>query len=323
MAKKWRKRLVVAKIEDTYGQGSADMTGATLLEVKSLDGGNPYAGNTVTRERVRDGLGSFEQVNTSPFVERTLRVPLAGSGTAGEPPSFGILLRACGLSETIDTATVGSESVTYLPVSDNHESIELWWIEDGQLQHSPGVRGTFTITTDAQNLPHIEFSLTGLYKKTVNGGNASLATRGPQAKELPVNKQNTLASIDGHLARMSSFSLNVGNQVDHTDLVNHVSVDINNRDVTGSTNIEAPDIATKDYFAMVESHNGVTLVPLSLTHKDAAEHEVVIAGDQVQVSTISPTDNQSKIHYDLGLRFIPSAANDDDFSLVFRAAAAP
>jgi len=93
--------------------------------------------------------------------------------------------------------------------------------------------------------------------------------------------------------------------------------------VTGSTNIEAPDIATKDYFAMVESHNGVTLVGLSLTHKDAAEHEVVIAGDQVQVSTISPTDNQSKIHYDLGLRFIPSAANDDDFRLVFRAAAAP
>lgn len=31
MAKKWRRRYAVAKLESTYGQGSANMTDATIL----------------------------------------------------------------------------------------------------------------------------------------------------------------------------------------------------------------------------------------------------------------------------------------------------
>lgn len=318
MAKKWRKRYVVAKLESAYGEGSADMTEATILEVVMLDGGNPYAGNTVDRERMRDGLGAFEQVNTGPYVERQIRVPFAGNGTAGEPPAYGMLLRACGLSETIDTETPGSETVTYQPASDDHESVELWWIEDGQTQHITGARGTMSVTTDSQSLPYIEFNFTGLYEKTAAGGDASTATQATQAKELPVNKQNTTASIDGHAARMSTLSFELGNQVEYRNLVNHESVHITDRSATGSTNIEAPDIATKDYFAAVESHNGVTLVPLTFTHGTEGGETIVIESSNVQLSTISPTDNQGIMHYDLGLRFLPTAGNDDDFTLTYK-----
>lgn len=316
MAKKWRKRYAVAKIEATYGTPSADMTGATVLEVVMLDGGNPYAGNTVDRERMRDGLGAFEQVNTGPYVERTIRVPFAGQGTRGEAPAYGALLRACGLSETIDL-TVDAESVTYQPVSEDHESLELWWIEDGQMQHISGARGTFSITTDSQGLPSIEFQFTGLYKKTEAAGDASLADPAVQAKEFPVNELNTTASIDGHAAAMSTLSLEAGNQVEYRNLINHESVHITDRSVTGSTNIEAPDLATKDYFAAVESHNGVTLVPVSLTHGTVDGNTIELSGTNVQLSTITPTDNQGIMHYDIGLRFLPDGSADDDFTLVY------
>lgn len=318
MAKMWRKRYAVAALEATYGEGAADMSGATILEVVMLEGGNPYAGNTVDRERMRDGLGAFEQVNTGPYVERQIRVPLAGQGTAGEPPAYGMLLRACGLSETIDTTTPGSETVTYQPVSDSHESVVIWWIEDGQMQRIKGARGTASVTTDSQGLPYIQFNFTGLYEKTAAGADASLATQAVQAKELPVNKQNTTASIDGHAARMSSLSFEMGNQVEYRNLVNYEGVHITDRSVTGSTNIEAPDIATKDYFTAVESHNGVTLVPMTLTHGIEAGNIVELSGPNVQLSTISPTDNQGIMHYDVGLRFLPDGSADDDFTLVFK-----
>ncbi|RTR01939.1 phage tail tube protein [Halomonas nitroreducens] len=316
MAKKWRKRYAVAKIESAYGTPSADMTGATILEVVMLDGGNPYAGNTVERERMRDGLGGFEQVNTGPYVERTLRLPLAGQGTAGEAPAYGPLLRACGMSETVNVGT----DVVYQPVSENHESLELWWIEDGQMQHISGAHGTLTISADAQGLPYIEFSFTGLYKKTEAAGDASVATQAVQAKEVPVNKANTTAAIDGHSACLASLSLDVGNQVEYRNLVNCESVHITDRGVTGTANIEAPDLATKDYFAAVESHKsaGVNLVAATLTHGTVAGNIVELAGTHVQLSSISPTDNQGIMHYDLGLRFLPDGSADDDFTLTFK-----
>lgn len=313
MAKKWRKRLAVVKLESTYGEGSADMAGATIIEAVMLEGGNPYAGNTVERERMRQGLGAYEQINTGPYVERTIRVPLAGHTDPGEAPPYAPLLRACGLSETS-----GTGETSYQPVSDGYESAEIWWIEEGQVQHMTGVRGTAQIGSDSQSLPFIEFSLTGLYERTKAGGDASAADTASQAKELPVNKQNTVASIDGHAACMASLSLELGNTVEYRGLVNCESIQITERAVTGSTNIEAPDLATKDYFDAVESHNGVTLVPVSLTHKDASHNEIEISGAQVQLSSISPTENQGIMHYDLGLRFLPDGSADDDFTLTFR-----
>lgn len=314
MAKKWRKRYVVAKTEATYGTPSADMTGATILEMVMLDGGNPYAGNTVDRERMRDGLGAFEQVNTGPYVERTMRAPFAGQGTAGEAPAYGVLLRACGMSETVN---MGAD-VVYQPVSENQESLELWWMEDGQMQHISGARGTFSITANSQGLPYIEFNFTGLYKKTEAAADASMATQAVQAKELPINKQNTTASIDGHNACMSSLSLDIGNSVEYRNMVNCESVHIADRQATGSTNIEAPDLAAVDYFAKVESHNGVTLVPLTLTHGTKPGNIIELKGDQVQLNSISPTDNQDIMHYDLGLRFLPTGSDDNDFTLTFK-----
>ncbi len=314
MSKQWRRRLAVVAVETQYGV-APDPATATILEVVMLDAGNPYAGNTVERERMRYGFGNFEQINTGPSVERQIRVPFSGSGTAGEPPAYSPLLRACALSETIDN-TVDSESVTYQPVSQGMDSVTIWWYEDGQVQEIRGARGTYEIGADAQSLPYWQFNLTGLYSRpenapTVQGAESTIAG------EVPINKQNSTFTLFGYPARLQAFSQNAGNQVEYRNLVGYEGVHITDRRVTGNITIEAPALADFNAFEKVESHQLVTLGEVTLTHGTAPGNIIKAEGLQAQAANITPSDNQGIMHYGMEIRYLPTGSNDDDVKYVF------
>ena len=314
MSKQWRRRLAVVAVETQYGV-APDPATATILEVVMLDAGNPYAGNTVERERMRYGFGNFEQINTGPNVERQIRVPFSGSGTAGEPPAYSPLLRACALSETIDN-TVDSESVTYQPVSQGMDSVTIWWYEDGQVQEIRGARGTYEIGADAQSLPYWQFNLTGLYSRpenapTVQGAESTVAG------EVPINKQNSTFTLFGYPARLQAFSQNAGNQVEYRNLVGYEGVHITDRRVTGNITIEAPALADFNAFEKVESHQLVTLGEVTLTHGTAPGNIIKAEGLQAQAANITPSDNQGIMHYGMEIRYLPTGSNDDDVKYVF------
>lgn len=317
MSKQWRRRLAVVAVEDEYGV-APDPTTATILEVVMLDAGNPYAGNTVERERMRNGFGNFGQINTGPNVERQIRVPFSGSGTPGEPPAYSPLMRACALAETIDNETPGSESVTYEPVSDDAsmDSLTIWWYEDGQVQEITGARGTYEIGADAQSLPYWQFNFTGLYSRpeaapTVEGEESTVAG------EVPINKQNSTFSMFGLAARMQSFSHNVGNQVEYRNLVGYEGVHITDRRATGNVTIEAPDLSELNVFEKVESHQGITLDSVALTHGTEAGNIIKVEGMQVQAANVTPSDNQGIMHYGMELRYLPTGSDDNDVKYVF------
>ncbi len=314
MSKQWRRRLAVVAVETQYGV-APDPATATILEVVMLDAGNPYAGNTVERERMRYGFGNFEQINTGPSVERQIRVPFSGSGTAGEPPAYSPLLRACALSETIDN-TVDSESVTYQPVSQGMDSVTIWWYEDGQVQEIRGARGTYEIGADAQSLPYWQFNLTGLYSRpenapTVQGAESTIAG------EVPINKQNSTFTLFGYPARLQAFSQNAGNQVEYRNLLGYEGVHITDRRVTGNITIEAPALADFNAFEKVESHQLVTLGEVTLTHGTAPGNIIKAEGLQAQAANITPSDNQGIMHYGMEIRYLPTGSNDDDVKYVF------
>ena len=110
MSKQWRRRLAVVAVETEYGV-APDPATATILEVVMLDAGNPYAGNTVERERMRYGFGGFEQINTGPNVERQIRVPFSGSGQTKSK-----------LSSSIRAMSIPAISKPSLPVADRTTS---------------------------------------------------------------------------------------------------------------------------------------------------------------------------------------------------------
>ena len=113
---KTRKKYILAKIETTYGTDPTPAAANAILTSglqRSL-----YEGNVVTRELDRETLGNDETVNTAPYVMIEFAVELAGAGTAGDAPDYGVLLRACGFAETIDAGV----DVEYAPVSSGFES---------------------------------------------------------------------------------------------------------------------------------------------------------------------------------------------------------
>ncbi len=111
-----RRRVLLAKIETTYGTdaspGNAD---AVLIQQAGLML-KPLEGAEVSRDLIRPYFGSNGKIKVENFATLEFSVELAGSGTAGTPPAYGYLLRACGLAETIVGAAITGNTIT--PISD-------------------------------------------------------------------------------------------------------------------------------------------------------------------------------------------------------------
>lgn len=310
-----RKQTILVKTESVYGTDPTP-DGADRIYVSDIDV-NPYEGDRQEINRIRDQLGANAEVNTAPYVTASITVGLAGSGSAGVPPVFGALLRACGLSETIDTTTQGSETVTYAPVSTDFESATIYYIQDGQQQKITGARGTATLNATSGQFPTLQFEMTGLYSQPEAASPVNISSL-TQADEIPVNEQNTgVFEIHGYSGCAESINIELGNEVVHRNLIGCEQVYLTNRSVAGEFNIEAPDIATKNYFASVESHQGHTAGPVTFEHGTTAGNIVAIAGPSVQLSSISYQDSDGIVHYQMNSRWLPDAG-DDELTITFK-----
>lgn len=121
MALSQRKRLILVKLESTYGTDSVP-TATDAVLCKSLNI-NPLEGSSVQRDLIRPYFSNAGSIRVENFVSIDFETEIAGSGTAGTAPEWGALLKACNFSETI-TATaittltstaigaIGSNSVT-------------------------------------------------------------------------------------------------------------------------------------------------------------------------------------------------------------------
>ncbi|SHL49731.1 phage tail tube protein [Halomonas caseinilytica] len=310
-----RKQMILVKMETTYAQDSTP-DGSNRIFVAELEV-NPYEGDRQEIPRIRDSMGANAEGNVAPYVTATITAGLAGSGTKGTPPVFGPLLRACGLSETIDTETAGDEKVIYQPVTDNIESCTIYYLQDGQQQRITGARGTLTLDATRGQYPTLQFTMTGLYHKPEA---ASPVTISPitQQDEVPVNKQNTgTFSVHGYAACGESLSMELGNEVVHRNLIGCEKVFITDRAATGEINVEAPNIGTKDYFAAVESHQGFTPGAINLVHGTTPGNIVQFDAPKTQLSSITSQDSDGIVHYQLGARYLPDAGNDE-FTLTFK-----
>ncbi|GAA3704351.1 hypothetical protein GCM10022421_08960 [Oceanisphaera sediminis] len=309
---KTRKKALLVAAESSYGVSPLIST-ATLMTVSELDS-SPYEGDRVERTRLREQFGAQAEVNVAPFATVTATVPLAGSGAAGTAPNFGLLLRACGLAETVSVGT----SVAYQPATDDHESFTVWFVEDGQLQQVPGCRGTVELSLTAKEMPTMQFTLTGLYQRPVVHAGPLAQTLTNIVDEIPVNKGNTTEfTVHGHAGCGQSLSINLGNTVGHRHLIGCENVQITDRVATGSVEVEAPDLATKNYFQALESHETVTLGAIGLTHGTTVGNIVQLAAPKTQLSTISRSDSDGIVHYALDLRLIPDVG-DDELTITFK-----
>lgn len=312
-----RKRVILAKIETTYGTDSVPTGGANAILVRNLDV-TPLDADVVSRDLVRPYLGNYEQIIAAQKVMVSFEVELQGSGTAGSAPAYGPLLRACGLSETI---TVGTK-VDYKPVSGAFESVTIYaQLQQDVAGNSPlhkltGCRGNVEFTLNAKALPVMKFSFTGVYN-AVSDAAAISATYTAFRTPIAVNKSNTPTfSFMGFSAIMSEFGLNLNNQIAYRNLVGSEAVLLTDRKAGGTVVFEAPTITAKNFFA---DAIGTTMGNLSLIHGTTAGSIIEFAATS-SVDVVAPTftDMDGIVMMSLPYVLVPSTAGNDEFTLSVR-----
>lgn len=305
-----RKAYILAKAEATYGTSSTP-AGTDAVLVKNLEL-TPLAGDVVSRDLIRPYLGNNDQLIARTFVEIKFDVELAGSGTAGTAPRYGNLLKSAGCSETV----VATTSVTYAPVSSSFSSSTIIYNCDGLNHLLTGCRGTFSISAEVGGIPTISFSFTGIYNAPTDVSPVA-TTYSNQATPLVFRQGNTSAfSLFSYSGLLQSFQFDLANDTVYRQLVGSATgeVLITDRKPAGNVMIEAPTIATKDFFAIAL---GTATGNLTFQHGTTAGNRVTFTSPQTDLTSPAYADQDGVKMLSLGYVAVPSTAGNDEYSLAF------
>ena len=296
---KYKSKFLLAKLEVTEDTDPTPV-GTDAVLTSNLDV-NIYQGNRVSRDFDSDALGASEEINVSPHNVMSFDVEMQSSGAAGTAPAFGVCMLACGMSETTSAAT----SVTYAPISADFDSITTYFLrlqDDADQMEiiSTGVRGNMAIKLGSGAFPMFKFSnFMGTYY-TPTQATAITSDTSDFIAPTPVTKDNTpTVTLDAVDTCLSSFSMDLGNQIARRDAPNCRSTILGDRNVTGSITVKALDLSTKNYFTDLESHQTVSTIPLVIVHGTTTGKIVTVNIPTAQLSNISQVD----VDGDLGYQF--------------------
>jgi hypothetical protein len=302
-----KRRLLLAKVETTYGTDSSPV-GADALLVSSLEV-QPLQLELKDRELILGYLGNTEMVVGQRLVSVSFDVEIGGSGTAGTAPKWSPLMQACGFSETIVAVT----SVTYAPVSASFKGVTLYYFADGVRHKVTGCRGTWSMSMEVGEIPKISFEFTGLYNAPTDETQPS-PTFTNQADPVVVNSANTATlQVHGYAACLSAFSLDLANETPFRQLAGCTQqIMITDRKPAGEVTIEAPTIAAKNYFSAASTQ---ATGQFSWVHGTTAGNIVTFTAPTCNLGSPEYEDSDGIIM--LKLPFMPqaTAAGNDEFTL--------
>lgn len=303
MAKRyWRKLALLAKIEGVYGTdptptGEANAILATDVTFTPLEGGEE------SRDLLVPHLGHQGVILTGLHGRLEFSVEIAGAGAAGDAPAYGPLLRACGLSETIDAGV----DVVYAPVSAAFESVAIYYNRDGVRHILLGCRGNVSLQLAPNRIPRWRFTFLGFHG-TVADTALPAADTTAFLTPVVVSKANTTFSLHAYAGPTESISLDLGNQVEARMLIGAESVEIVDRRASGSAVIEAALLATKNWDAIAKAH---TTGALAIAHGTVAGNIVELAAPAVQIGRYTEGQTQGIMNNTLPLMLKPNVANDE------------
>jgi hypothetical protein len=304
-----RKRLLLAKTEVTYGTDPTPTGAANAILVRNLEI-TPLQADLVSRDLVRPYLGNYETLLAQTRVEVTFEVELAGSGTAGTAPAYGPVLKACGLSETV----VATTSVTYAPVSSSFSSATLYFHNDGIRHKVTGCRGTFEVNMQVGQIPTIAFTMTGIYNAPSDVALPSPTYSQPTPLVFK-NGNSSNFSLFSYSGCLQSLQMQIANDVIYRELVGCTKqVLITDRKPAATAVIEAPDIATKDYFTAAL---GTATGNLTVQHGSTAGNIITFTAAQADITQPSYSDLNGIQMLNLPLMLVPTSAGNDELSLVY------
>lgn len=296
------RQVLFAKIEAIYGTDPVPAATDAILA-----GGinfTPITEVTVDRNFALPWFGNRGKIIAATYGKLEFDVEIAGSGAAGTAPRYGVLDKACGLSETISAGV----SVAYAPASASLQSAALYYHEDGHRYIILGSRGSKTLKFTAQGIPVQHYSLTCLRGTYSDIALPTPALPAPVA--VPVNQANTTFTLGGYAAPFDDLSIDYGRDVKYINRPNNESVQIVGGKITGTVTIEKTLLATKNWYTAAG-----TYIALAVTHGTVAGNKFQLAASNVQITNVDHSDSNGIAMIKLGLEFVPTAAGNDELTV--------
>ncbi len=299
---KWKSKILLAKVETSYGVDPAP-TGAANAILATQVVLSPMEGQDVSRDLELPHLAAQATIPAGLFQRLTFRVELAPSGIAGTPPAWGVLMRGCAVGQVLNPGTV-----VYNPISDNHESLAFHLWIGGTRYVLLGSRGTVVLRGQAQGIPYLDFNFTGLFTAAAEQARPVPTLTGFRVPQIMTSALTPTFSIDGQARVMRSFSLNLGNDVQTRFLVGSESVLVVDRAETMESQVEAVDLTTWNPFARAAA--GTTMA-LNLVHGTGAGKISTLAMPALQLQRPGGLANQQNVlEWNLRGTPLPVSGND-------------
>ena len=307
MSKLTRREMILAKVETTYNT-DATPTGDDAILVENLSWSHEGA-RMVERPAIRKSLAQLQQIFAGTLRQMTFDVEIKGSGTAGEAPELGVLLRGCGMAETVDASTV-----TYEPASESQESLTIYYYEDGTLYKVTGARGTVSADLTTGATGKLSFTFTG----HVDDGTDEPAPTPSYVDGVPPALINVPFDVSGFSAVISQLQFDLNNTVATPPSISesdgYGEIRITSRDINGSFDPEAELKANQDFIQ--DWKNGANKVIDTGVIGGTVGNQYQVTFPAAHYREISPGDRDSIRTYSVGFG-ASEETTDDEFSLIF------
>lgn len=304
MGKKTRNAVLLVKLQPVAGTDAAPTGAANAIMAMNISA-QPVSAEFAKRNNIKPYLGNMGSVPVAIHAEITFEVELAGAGAAGTAPKYGPLLRACAFGETVTPGT----SVVYAPVSNAMEFATLHYNLDGVLCKMTDAKGTVSFELNAKGIPVMKYKFIGLYSTPTDASLPVGVDYSGFKDPVAVNKDNTpTATLHGVQGKVQSISVDMANTLVYRNLIGAESIELPERQPTGSFVMELDTVASKDWFTTIK--NG-TLGTLSVVHGKAAGNIVELAAPKVQILDPSFSDSDGIVMLSTKLDIQPNTGNDE------------
>ena len=303
MAKFWRSKTILAKIETTYGVDATPTGAANAILAQNVTL-SPMEGEDVTRNLERTFFGAKPSLPVGLRSVLTFETELVGSGSLGVAPGWGPLIRACGVAETVTAAT----KVEYTPITDNPESLSLYFDVDGTKHVLLGTRGTWSYRINAQGIPSMQWTLTGLFTLPAEAAKPSADYTQWQAPQIGSTANTPTFTVGGTAMRLRSFEMQLQNQVTPRLLIGYEGILITDRNETIAATVEAVPVSTYNPFQLAQAATSQAMV---LAHGTVNGRKVRLdVPYAVQQRVTGYQDQEGILEWPLNFSPQPSAGND-------------
>lgn len=303
MAKSAKKALLLAKLQTTHGVAATPTGETDALLMRNLTA-TPLATEMAERALLRPYMGNSGQIVTTEYAQIEGEVELAGSGVVGESPAWGVLLRACGFSETVEET-----QVVYEPISDDFESLTLHYFLDGIFHKITDAKGTVSFDVSAKGIPFMRFRFMGAYHPLVDQQPPQTVNYQKFITPLGVNKRNTPEwSLGSYTGCLESLSIDVANNLIWRSLIACEGAEIVDRAPTGQISLGLPSIDNLNWPEMVRKAVNQSL---AITHGNEAGNIVELTASASQLTEPSYAESDGVAMLSMNINLQPQDGNDE------------